>query len=80
LERLLKVKERQKEEAMHIEDTQRLVTEEIEMLQVVYYLVGSRKEEDKIIAPRSLSVKSSLSKKEKGGKGSLFILSWWCRA
>ena len=39
LERLLKVKQRQKEEAMHIEDTQRLVTE-IEMLHVVLYLVN----------------------------------------
>jgi hypothetical protein len=38
LERLLKVKERQNEEARHIEDTQRLVTE-IEMLRVVLYLV-----------------------------------------
>ena len=38
LERLLKAKRRQKEEAMHIEDTQRLVTE-IEMLKVVLYLV-----------------------------------------
>jgi hypothetical protein len=38
LERLLNVKQRQKEEAMHIEDTQRLVTE-IEMLKVVLYLV-----------------------------------------
>jgi hypothetical protein len=39
LERLLQVKRRQKEEeAMHIEDTQRLVTE-IEMLQVILYLV-----------------------------------------
>jgi hypothetical protein len=38
LERLLKVKQRQKEEATHIEDTQRLVTE-IEMLKVVLYLV-----------------------------------------
>ena len=39
LRRLLQVKERQKqEEAMHIEDTQRLVTE-IEMLKVVLYLV-----------------------------------------
>jgi methyl coenzyme M reductase beta subunit len=38
LERLLKVKERQKEEARHIEDTQRLVTE-IEMLKVVLYLM-----------------------------------------
>jgi hypothetical protein len=37
LERLLKIKERQKEEAMYMEDTQqRLVTEEIEMLKVVF--------------------------------------------
>ncbi len=43
LEQLLKVKQRQKEEAMHIEDTQRLVTE-IEMLKVVLHLV-SRGEE-----------------------------------
>ena len=35
---LLQVKQRQKEEAMHIEDTERLVTE-IEMLKVVPYLV-----------------------------------------
>jgi hypothetical protein len=35
LEQLLKVKQRQKEEAMHIEDTQRLVTE-IEMLKVIF--------------------------------------------
>src|ERR687893_3221641 len=48
LERLLKVKQRQKEEAMHIEDTQRLVTE-IEMLKVVLYLVcrNRGKEEEK---------------------------------
>jgi hypothetical protein len=39
LERLLKVKQRQKEEAMYMEDTQRLVTE-IEMLKVVLYLVN----------------------------------------
>jgi hypothetical protein len=39
LERILKVKQGQKEEAMHIEDTQRLVTE-IEMLEVVLYLVN----------------------------------------
>jgi hypothetical protein len=39
LKALLKVKERQNEEAMHIEDTQRLVTEEIEMLKVVLRLV-----------------------------------------
>ena len=38
LRRLLELKQRQKEEAMHIEDTQRLVTE-IEMLKVVLYLV-----------------------------------------
>jgi hypothetical protein len=38
LERLLKVKQRQKEEAMYIEDTERLVTE-IEMLKVVLHLV-----------------------------------------
>jgi hypothetical protein len=38
LRRLLKVKQRQKEEADHIEATQRLVTE-IEMLKVVLYLV-----------------------------------------
>jgi methyl coenzyme M reductase beta subunit len=46
LERLLQVKQRQKDEAMHIEDTQRLVTE-IEMLKVVLYLVcrNERKEE-----------------------------------
>jgi tRNA A37 N6-isopentenylltransferase MiaA len=38
LKRLLKVKEREKQEAMHIEDTQRLVIE-IEMLKVVLRLV-----------------------------------------
>jgi hypothetical protein len=43
LRRLLEVKQRQKEEEMHIEDTQRLVTE-IEMLKVVLYLV-SRKQQ-----------------------------------
>ena len=43
LRRLLEVKQRQKEEADHIEDTQRLVTE-IEMLKVVLYLV-SRKQQ-----------------------------------
>src|ERR671919_2253839 len=42
LERLLKVKRRQKEEAMHMEDTQRLVVEEIEMLKVVLHLAVSR--------------------------------------
>jgi hypothetical protein len=39
LARLLQVKQRQKEEAIHIEDTQRLVIE-IEMLKVVLYLVN----------------------------------------
>jgi hypothetical protein len=38
LRKLLQVKQRQKEEADHIEDTQRLATE-IEMLKVVLYLV-----------------------------------------
>jgi hypothetical protein len=38
LERLLKIKERQNEEARHIEETQMLVTE-IEMLKVVLILV-----------------------------------------
>jgi hypothetical protein len=38
LRRLLQVKQRQKEETEHIEDTQRLVTE-IEMLKVVLHLV-----------------------------------------
>lgn len=36
LRRLLKIKQRQKQEAMHIEDTQGLVTE-IEMLKAVLY-------------------------------------------
>jgi hypothetical protein len=45
LERLLKIKEREKENAMHVEDTQRLVTE-IEMLKVVLQLVrrGAKQE------------------------------------
>ena len=44
LEQLLNVKERQKEGAMHIEEMQRLVTEQIEMLQqVVLHLVSRRK-------------------------------------
>ena len=42
LERLLQVKQRQKEEAMQIEDTQRWVTAEIEMLKVVLHLMVSR--------------------------------------
>ena len=52
LERLLQVKQRQKEEAMHIEDIQRLVTEEIEMLKVLLHLVMSEKEAaDRVICP-----------------------------
>ena len=43
LRRLLELKQRQKDEAMHIEDTERLVTE-IEMLKVVLFLV-SRKQQ-----------------------------------
>ncbi len=42
LERLLKIKERQKEEAMYMKDTQRLFTE-IEMLKLVLYLVIRKK-------------------------------------
>ena len=43
LERLLKAKRRQKEEATHMEDTkERFVTEEIEMLKVVLYLVNRK--------------------------------------
>jgi hypothetical protein len=42
LERLLKIKKRQKEEAIYFEDTERLVTE-IEMLKVVLFLVVCRR-------------------------------------
>jgi hypothetical protein len=45
LEGLLKIKKRQKEEAVHIEDTQRLVTE-IEMLKIVLYLMVKKKRKD----------------------------------
>lgn len=41
LRQLLEVKQGQKEEAMHTEDTQRLVTE-IEMLKVVLYSVARK--------------------------------------
>jgi hypothetical protein len=44
VERLLKAKQGQRGEAIHIEDTPRLVTE-IEMLKVVSYLVSRREEE-----------------------------------
>jgi hypothetical protein len=40
----LKIKGREKEEAMYMKYTQRLVTEEIEMLKVVLYLVMRRSE------------------------------------
>ena len=46
LRQLLKVKRRQKEEAMHIEDTERWVTE-LEMLKVVLYLVARRSKKGK---------------------------------
>jgi hypothetical protein len=42
LERLLKTKQRQKEEAIVMKDTQRLVTE-IEMLKIVLYLVVGKR-------------------------------------
>ena len=41
LRRLLQIKRRQRDEADHIEDTQRLVAE-IEMLKVVLYLVSRK--------------------------------------
>jgi hypothetical protein len=43
LEQFLQVKERQKQEAMPKEDTHRLVTEEIEMLKVILYLVKGKR-------------------------------------
>jgi hypothetical protein len=48
LRRLLEIKQRQKDEAMHIEDTQRLVTE-IEMLKVVLYLVTRKRQQNSSI-------------------------------
>ena len=39
LRELLNLKDKENERATHVEDTQRLVTEEIEMLKVVLYLV-----------------------------------------
>ena len=44
LRKLLEIKQRQKEEAIHIEDTQRLVTE-IEMLKVVLFLVSRKQQQ-----------------------------------
>ena len=46
LRKLLEIKRRQKEEADHIEDTQRLVTE-IEMLKFVVYLVCRNRGKEK---------------------------------
>jgi hypothetical protein len=43
LEAILKIKEREKEQAMYIEDTRRLVTE-IGMLNVVLHLVSRRQD------------------------------------
>ena len=50
LERLLQIKQKQKEEAMYIEDTERLVTE-IEMLKVVLYLVCRRNRGEILFVP-----------------------------
>jgi hypothetical protein len=47
LERLLQVKQKQKEEAMYMKDTQRLITE-IEMLKVVLFLVNRRDQEKRV--------------------------------
>jgi hypothetical protein len=44
LRRLLKAKQRQKEEATEREDTERLVTE-IEMLKVIFYLVSTKQQQ-----------------------------------
>jgi hypothetical protein len=44
LREFLKLKEKENEQATHIEDTQRLVTE-IEMLKVILYLIKTRKYE-----------------------------------
>ena len=59
LRRLLELKQRQKEEADHIEDTQRLVTE-IEMLKVVL-LFGEQKEAAAIIAAEKMTNKNRSS-------------------
>jgi hypothetical protein len=48
LKSLLKVKRRQKDEAMHIEDTERLVTE-VEMLKVVIWPLVCQMANDKVV-------------------------------
>ena len=58
LERLLKAKRRQKEEATYIEDTQRLVTE-IEMLKVLLYLVRRTRQREQIITTKQAEKHSS---------------------
>jgi hypothetical protein len=71
LERLLKVKEREKQEAMHIEDTPRLVMEiemlrvilHLVMLRVILHLVMSRSEERHNIFPSSSYAVSYLMSK-----------------
>jgi hypothetical protein len=45
----LKAKEREKQKAIHIENTKRLVTEEIEMLQVVLHMVMRSKKSSFIV-------------------------------
>jgi hypothetical protein len=54
LKRLLRLKERQKDEAMHMEDTQRLVIE-IEMLKVVLHLMVSKS----LLVEKSLKLRES---------------------
>jgi hypothetical protein len=71
LELLLKVKEREKQEAMHIEDTPRLVMEiemlrvilHLVMLRVILHLVMSRSEERHNIFPSSSYAVSYLMSK-----------------
>jgi hypothetical protein len=46
LDQIIKAKEREKEKARHIEDTERLVTE-IEILKVILFLVGRNRKNEK---------------------------------
>ncbi|HEX6281423.1 MAG TPA: hypothetical protein VFZ67_04290 [Nitrososphaera sp.] len=56
----MKAKEREKQhETTHIEDTERLVTEEIEMLKVVLYLVARDRRNVKVSFSRWVLVKTS---------------------
>jgi hypothetical protein len=63
LERLFKVKERQKDEAIHMEDTQRLVTE-IEMLKFVLYLVNRNRNGNRNILNNSTMPEQKNEKKK----------------